>query len=43
MLLSKVQKRDIIDNTLPENIVVTEKRLEKLSEAMIQKAEVCDV
>ena len=42
MLLSKVRERDIVGNTVPENIVVTEKRLEELSEATIREAEVWD-
>lgn len=33
--LSIVQKRDIIGNTVPENIVMAEKRLEELSEATV--------
>jgi hypothetical protein len=40
MLLSKVRERDIIGNTLPENIVKAEERLEELSNATIREAEV---
>jgi hypothetical protein len=40
MLLSKVRARDVIGNTVPENMVAAEKRLEELSEATIREAEV---
>jgi hypothetical protein len=39
MLLSKVRTRDIVGNTVPENMVAAEKRLEELSEATIRDAE----
>ena len=39
MLLSKVRERDIVGNTVPENIVRAEKRLEELSEATIRETE----
>lgn len=39
MLLSKARERDIVGNTVPENMVVAEKRLEELSEATIREAE----
>lgn len=39
MLLSKVRERDIIGNTVPENMVEAEKRLEELSDATIREAE----
>ncbi|PVH90752.1 hypothetical protein DM02DRAFT_734435 [Periconia macrospinosa] len=42
MLLSKVRERDIIGNTVPENMVAAEKRLEELSEATIREAESWD-
>ena len=42
MLLSKVRERDIIGNTVPENMVAAEKRLEQLSEATIRDAELRD-
>jgi hypothetical protein len=42
MLLSKVRERDIIGNTVPENMVAAEKRLEELSEATIWEAESWD-
>ena len=42
MLLSKVQERDIVGNTVPENMVAAEKRLEELSEATIREAESWD-
>jgi hypothetical protein len=41
MLLSKVRARDVIGNTVPENMVAVEKRLEELSEATIREAEEC--
>lgn len=42
MLLSKVRERDIVGNTIPENMVAAEKRLEELSEATILEAEAWD-
>jgi hypothetical protein len=39
MLLSKVRARDMIGNTVPENMVVAERRLEELSESTIGEAE----
>jgi len=42
MLLSKVRERDIVGNTMPENMVAAEKRLEELSEATIREAEARD-
>jgi len=42
MLLSKVRERDIVGNTIPENMVAAEKRLEELSEATIREAEAWD-
>jgi hypothetical protein len=39
MLLSKVLGRDIIGNTVPENMVAAERRLEGLNEATIREAE----
>ena len=42
MLLSKVWERDIVGNTVPENMVAAERRLEELSEAMIREAEAWD-
>jgi hypothetical protein len=42
MLISKVLERDIIGNTVPENMVAAEKRLEELSETTILEAEAGD-
>ena len=42
MLLSKVRERDIIGITVPESMVVAEKRLEELSDATIREAESWD-
>jgi hypothetical protein len=42
MLLSKVRQRDIIGNSVPENIVTAEIRLEELSEATIREVEAWD-
>jgi hypothetical protein len=42
MLLWKVQERDIIGNTVPEEMAAAEKRLEELSEATIREAELWD-
>ncbi|KAF2175959.1 hypothetical protein K469DRAFT_723761 [Zopfia rhizophila CBS 207.26] len=39
MLLSKARERDIVGNTIPENMAAAEKRLEELSEATIREAE----
>jgi hypothetical protein len=39
MLLSKARERDIIGNTVSENMVAAEKRLEELSETTIREAE----
>jgi hypothetical protein len=39
MLLSKARERDIIDNSVPENMAAAESRLEQLSEATISEAE----
>jgi len=43
MLLSKVRERDIIGNTVSENMVAAEKRLEELSMTTIQDAEMLDL
>ncbi|PVH98925.1 hypothetical protein DM02DRAFT_530208, partial [Periconia macrospinosa] len=42
MLLSKVRERDIVGNTVPENMVTAKKRLEELSEATLREAEAWD-
>jgi hypothetical protein len=42
MLLSKVRAKDVIGNTVPENMVAAERRLEELSEATIREAEAWD-
>ncbi|PVH90596.1 hypothetical protein DM02DRAFT_547504 [Periconia macrospinosa] len=42
MLLSRVRERDIVGNTVPQNMVAAEKRLEELSEATIREAEAWD-
>ena len=42
MLLSKARERDIVGNTVPENMAATEKRLELLCEATIRDAESWD-
>lgn len=39
ILLSKARKRDIVGNTVPEVITAAEKKLERLSEAIIREAE----
>jgi hypothetical protein len=39
MLLLKTRERDIVGNIVPKNIVTAERRLEKLSEVMIQEVE----
>jgi hypothetical protein len=38
MLLSEVRERDIVGNTVPENMAAAEKRLKELSEATIREA-----
>ena len=38
-LLSKARERDVVGNTIPENMAEAEKRLEELSEATIRDAE----
>jgi len=42
MLLSKARERDIVGNTVPENMAVAEKRLEEPSKATIREAESWD-
>lgn len=42
MLLSKAREMDIIGNTVPENMIEAEKRLEELSEATVREAETWD-
>ena len=42
MLLSKVRERDVVGNTVPENMIAVEKRLEELSEATIWETESWD-
>jgi hypothetical protein len=42
MLSSKARERDIVGNTVPENMATAEERLELLSEAMIREAETWD-
>ena len=42
MLLSKARKRDIVGNTVPENITAAETRLAQLSEATVRDAETWD-
>jgi hypothetical protein len=42
MLLSGVRERDVIGNTVPDNMVAAERRLEELSEATIREAEAWD-
>jgi hypothetical protein len=42
MLLSKVRERDIVGNTMPENMVATKRRLEELNKATIREAEAWD-
>ena len=39
MLLSKVRERDVVGNSVPENMVAAERRLEELNEATIREAE----
>jgi hypothetical protein len=38
MLLSKVRGRNIVGNTVPENMVAAERRLEELNKATIREA-----
>ena len=42
MLISKARERDFIGNKVPKNMVITEERLELLSEATIKEAEMRD-
>lgn len=42
MLLSKARERDIVGNTVPENMTAAEERPEVLSEATIRDAESWD-
>ena len=42
MLLSKAQERDIVGNSVPENMAAAEKRLELLNGATIKEAELWD-
>ena len=42
ILLFKVRERDVLSNTVPENMVAAEKRLEELSEATTREAESWD-
>jgi hypothetical protein len=39
VLLSRARERDIVGNTVPENMDAAERRLEELSEATIREAE----
>ena len=39
MLVSRIRERDFVGNTVPENMVAAEKRLELLSDATIQEIE----
>jgi hypothetical protein len=39
MLLSRARERDIVGNTIPENMAEAEMRLEELSEATIKEVE----
>jgi len=39
MLLSKARERDIVGNTVPNNMIVAEQRLEELSEATAREVE----
>jgi hypothetical protein len=36
MLLSRARERDVVGNTIPENIAEAERRLEQLSETTIR-------
>ena len=38
-LLSKARERDIVGNTVPNNMIVAEQRLEELSEATVREVE----
>ncbi|PVH91987.1 hypothetical protein DM02DRAFT_544641, partial [Periconia macrospinosa] len=42
ILLSNVRERDIVDNTVPDNMVTAKTRLEELSEAAPREAEAWD-
>lgn len=42
MHLSKARDRDVIGNTIPENMVAAERRLEELSEVTMREAASCD-
>jgi hypothetical protein len=42
LLLFKARERDVVGNTVPENMVAAEKRLELLSDATIRDAESWD-
>ena len=42
MLLSKARERDIVGNTVPENMTAAETRLAQLSEATVREAETWD-
>ena len=42
MLLSKVRERDVVGNTVPQNMIAAEMRLEDCSEATIKMAETWD-
>ncbi|PNH49352.1 hypothetical protein VD0003_g7784 [Verticillium dahliae] len=42
MLLSEARERDFVGNTVPENMVAAEERLERLSDATIREAESWD-
>jgi hypothetical protein len=37
MLLSKARERDVVGNTMPENMAAAKKRLEPLTEATIRE------
>ena len=39
MLLSRARERDVVGNTIPENMAEAEKRLEELSEATVKEVE----
>lgn len=39
MLLSRARERDVVGNTIPENMAEAEKRLEELSDATIKEVE----
>lgn len=42
MLLSKARERDIVGNTVPDNMIAAERRLEGLTETTIAKSEQWD-